>query len=90
MCTPLVTLTVACFVQTVSWPGLNVHYSGDTDCCLFYSECELALFLMCTLLVTLTVACLVSVCQLAGFLMCTLPVTLTVAYLVSVCELAWF
>ena len=32
MCTLLVTLTMACVVQTVSWPGLNVHSSGDTDC----------------------------------------------------------
>ena len=44
MCTFLVTLTVACLVQFVSWPGFNVHFSGDTDCGLSCSESELAWF----------------------------------------------
>ena len=34
MCTLLVILTVACLVQYVSWPGFNVHFSGDTVACL--------------------------------------------------------
>ena len=44
MCTLQVTLTVACLVQYVSWPCFNVHSSGDTDCGLSCSVCELALF----------------------------------------------
>jgi hypothetical protein len=38
--------------QNVSWPGFKVHSSGDTDCRLSSSVCELAWFLVCTLLVT--------------------------------------
>ena len=67
MCTHLVTLTVACLVQTVSWPCFDVNSSGDTDCGLSCSESELALFLMCTVLVTLTVACLVQYVSQPGF-----------------------
>ena len=59
MCTLLVTLTVACLVQGVSWPGFNVHSSGDTDCGLSCSGSELSSFLICAVLVILTVACLV-------------------------------
>jgi len=54
---------------------LNVDSSGDTDCGLFVSGCELAWFLIRTLLVRQTVACLVSGCELAWFLMWTLLVT---------------
>ena len=43
----------------MSWPGFNVHSSGDTHCGLSCSDSELALFLMYTLLVTLTVLFLV-------------------------------
>ena len=42
MCTLLVTLTVAGLVQRVSWPGFNVHSSGDTDCRLSCLDSELA------------------------------------------------
>ena len=42
MCTLLVTVTVAGLVQRVGWPGFNVHSSGDTDCGLSCSDCELA------------------------------------------------
>ena len=61
------TLTVACLVQTVSWPCFDVHSSGDTDCDLSCSDSELAWFLMCTLLVTLTLACLVQIVSWPGF-----------------------
>ena len=44
MCTFLVTLTVACLVQMVSWPGFNVHSSGDADCGLPCSGSELVWF----------------------------------------------
>ena len=44
MCTLLVMLTVACLVQEVSWSGFNVHSSGDADCGLSCSVCELAWF----------------------------------------------
>ena len=44
MCTLLVTLTVACLVQLVSWPGFDVHSSGDPDCGLSFSDGELAWF----------------------------------------------
>ena len=44
MYTFLVTLTVACLVQFVSWPGFSVHFSGDTDCGLSCSGSELAWF----------------------------------------------
>ena len=67
MYTLLVTLTVACLVQFVSWLGFNVHSSGDTDCGLSCSDSELALFLMCAVLVTLTLACLVSDSEFAWF-----------------------
>ena len=61
------TLTVAGLVQRVSWPGFNMHSSGDTDCGLSCSDSELSLFLMCTVLVTLTVACLVQYVSWPGF-----------------------
>ena len=80
MCTLLMTLTVACLVQGVSWPGFNMHSSDDTDCGLSCSDSELSLFLMCAVLVTLTVAYLLSVCELAGSLMCTLLVTMAVLF----------
>ena len=67
MCTLLITLTVACLVQGVSWPGFDMHSSDDTDCGLSCSDSELSLFLICAVLVTLTVACLVSESELAWF-----------------------
>ena len=59
------TLTVGGLVQRVSWPGFDMHSSGDADCGLSCSGSELALFLMCAVLVMLTVACLVSDSELA-------------------------
>ena len=60
----------------MSWLGIDVCSSGDTDVAYLVSGCELAWFPMCTLLVMQTVAHLVSGCELAWFLMCTLVVTL--------------
>ena len=67
MCTLLVTLTVACLVQDVRWPGFKAYFLVTLTVACLVSECESALFLMCTLLVTLTVACLVSDSELAWF-----------------------
>ena len=43
----------------MSWPGLNVHSSGETDCGLSCFRESVGLVLMCTLLVSLNVACIV-------------------------------
>ena len=83
MCTVLVKQMWLVLFQAVSWPGFNVHSSGDTDMACLVSASELAWFLMCTPLVTQTVACLVPDGELAQFLMCTLLVTQTVACLIS-------
>ena len=90
MCTVLVTQMWLVLFQAVSWPGFNVHSSGDTKCTCLVSASELAWFLMCTPLVTQTVACLVPDGELAQFLMCILLVTQTVACLVLEGKLAWF
>jgi hypothetical protein len=46
-------------MQRVSWPGFNVHSSGETDCGLSCFRMLVGLVLMCTLLLIQTVACLV-------------------------------
>ena len=51
VCTLLVTQAWPVLFQLVSWLGLNVHSSGDTDVPCLISECEFAWIVMYTLLV---------------------------------------